>query len=138
MYELKEKLKHELYAANAKDQLTPADLDMIKKISESLYYITAACAMEEGVEDDYSGRRMYSRDNYSNDYSGRRRNSLGQYSRDNYSRDGYARDNYSRNGYSMHDLESKRMFLEEMMAEARTESERESFRKKLDELNRQM
>lgn len=116
MYELKEKIKHELYTANAKEQWSPSDVDMLKKLSESLYYITAACAMEKGT-DDYSGRMYpnYSRDSYYGESSGRRRD-----------------------GYSGHDVESKRAFLEEMMADARNESEREMFRKKLDELNRHM
>ena len=124
MYDLKEKIKHELYSANAKEQWSPSDVDMVKKLSESLYYITAACAMEEGI-DDYSGRMYpnYSRDSYYGESSGRRRDSMGRYSRD---------------GYSGHDAESKRAFLEEMMADARNESEREMFRKKLDELNRHM
>lgn len=126
MYELKEMLKKELrQLTDNKHDLTPDDLHKIKWATESIYYITAATAMEQGYEDEYSGRMYpnYSRDSYYGESSGRRRDSMGRYSRD---------------GYSGHDVESKRAFLEEMMADARNESEREMFRKKLDELNRHM
>lgn len=121
MYELKNMLKHELRKVVDKGDITPQDLEMIKRATESIYYITAACAMEEGT-DDYSGRRypMYSNDGYSE--ANRHRDSRGR---------------FSSNSYSGHDIETKRMYLEEMMAEAKNENEREMFRRKLDELNRQ-
>ena len=126
MYELKEMLKKELrQLADNKHDLTPDDLHKIKWATESIYYITAATAMEQGYEDEYSGR-MYPNYNYSgasyyNETSGRHRDSMGRYSHD---------------GYSSHDLESKRKFLEEMMRDARTAEEKDIYRRKLDELNR--
>lgn len=126
MYEVKEMLKKELRQSTNKGDLTPSDLEKIKCATEAIYYITAADAMERNY-DDYSSRSypMYSRDGYYGESSGRgrMRDSMGRYSHD---------------GYSSHDLESKRMYLEEMLRDARTDSERDMFRKKLDELNRQM
>lgn len=129
MYELKKMLEKELHQlADSKHDLTPDDLHKIKWATESIYYITAADAMERGYSDEYSGRMYptYSRDSYYAETSGRHRDSMGRFSRDSYSHD----------GYSSHDIESKRAFLEEMMRDARTAEEKEMYRRKLDELNR--
>ena len=130
MYGIKEILKKELHQAESKGELTPSDLEKIKCIAESIYYMTAAMAMEENYG-EYSSRSypMYARDSYYDSTSGRRmRDSMGRYTNDGYPHD----------GYSSHDLESKKRYLEEMMRDARTAEEKEMFRRKLDELNRQM
>ncbi len=128
-------LEDDLHKIVEKGDISPQDLEMLKNASKTMYYLSVYCAMEDGGEEPY----------YDDGYSGRgrRRNSIGQYSGD-YSGTRYypdatyranSRSRYSGGSYEDHKMEKRKM-LEEMMANARNESEREVFRNQIMELDR--
>lgn len=124
LYELKEKLQHELDEIARKPEMSAGDLETVHKLTDTVKNIDKICALEE--DGGYSG--IYSRDgdwenrsSYDRDSSYRRRDSMGR---------------YARNGYSRHDARgSMREKLIAMMDEATTERDREAIRRCIDELN---
>ena len=115
-------LEDEIDKMSRKNDITPNDLAILKDASKSLYYLTVTCAMNEG-SDSY-GRRPYY-ETYGEDY-GRMRDSRGRYMGD------------GARSYGHMDKSEEKMYLEKMLNEARSDTEREIFRRKLDELNRQI
>lgn len=111
-----------------KGDITPSDLAMLKDASKTMYYLTAYCAMKDDEMDQYSGNTRYGMPPHY--YVDPMNRTYGE-NRQNYSGD----NRRMMNGYSSHSKESKREFLEEMLREARTESEREMLRQKLNELD---
>ena len=139
LYEIKEMLEDELKQMCKKGDVTQTDLDNMYKMVDIVKDITTIEAMEEtryeGWSRDYS--REYSRTgdtDYSNAYPiyrtsrddasyARGRDSMGRYT----SRD---------SGYSRHGNDEMIEHLKEMMMNARTEEERESYRKTIENLSR--
>lgn len=117
-------MEDELKSICRKDEMTSVDLENIYKIIDILKDITTIDAMHKADHEGYSGNNMdYSR-GWDVDYSyARGRDSRGRYmSRD----DGYS-------GNNKEDMIDK---LTVMMRSARTEEERENYRKMIDQLSR--
>lgn len=119
-------LEDEIDRMSDKNDITPNDLVILKDASKSLYYLTTVCAMKGEFDNGY-GRMPYNYgDNYGDNYGARNRDLRGRYMGD------------GRTTYGHMDRSEEKMYLEKMLNEARSEAEREVFRRKLDELNRQM
>ena len=115
-------LEDEIDRMSDKNDITPNDLVILKDASKSLYYLTTICAMKGELDNGY-GRMPY---DYNDNYGARNRDSRGRYMGDGHTTYGHM------------DRSEEKMYLEKMLSEARSEAEREVFRRKLDELNRQM
>ena len=117
-------MEDELKSICRKDEMTSVDLENTYKIVDILKDITTIDAMHKADHDGYSGTNMdYSR-GWDVDYSyARGRDSRGRYmSRDD--------------GYSRNDKEDMIDKLTAMMRSARTDEERESYRKMIDQFTR--
>lgn len=157
LYEIKDMLEDELKKISKKEDITAMDLENIYKMVDIVKDITTVDAMhraeQEGYSRDYSrgysedyantygyrsndGRRGRDGDSdghYSEDSSYRRgRDSMGRYT----SRDGSYRGGSYEGGYSGHDKEEIIEHLKEMMRNARSEEERESYRKTIEQMQR--
>ena len=123
LYDIQDKMEDELKSICRKDEMTSVDLENTYKIIDILKDITTIDAMHKADHEGYSGNMDYSR-GWDVDYSyARGRDSRGRYmSRD----DGY-------NGNNKEDMIDK---LTVMMRSARTEEERENYRKMIDQLSR--
>ena len=115
-------LEDEIDRMSDKNDITPNDLVILKDAAKSLYYLTTVCAMKGELDTGY-GRMSY---DYNDNYGTRMRDSRGRFMGD------------SRSTYGHMDRSEEKMYLERMLSEARSDAEREVFRRKLDELNRQM
>ncbi len=153
LYDIQDLLEDELKKIVKKEDITTTDLDSIYKMVDIVKDTTTIEAMKKAEQEGYS--RDYSRD-YSEDYAnaygsyarrGRDGDSDGRYSEDNSyrrgrdamgrytSRDDSYRDS-SYDGYSRHSKEEMAEHLKEMMHNARTEEERETYRKTIEQLCR--
>lgn len=143
LYETQDKMEDELRSICRKEEITPTDLDNIYKIVDIIKDVTTVEAMHKAEQNGYSGEGMsnYSR-GWDVDYSyARGRDSRGRYtSRDGRSYEGsYENSNRGRSyedGYSGHDKEEMIDYLMKMMRSARTEEERENYRKTIAQLER--
>ena len=157
LYEIKDMLEDELKKISKKEDITAMDLENIYKMVDIVKDITTVDAMhkaeQEGYSRDYS--RGYSED-YANNYGyrsndgrrGRGGDADGRYSEDNSyrrgrdsmgrytSRDGSYRGGSYEGGYSGHANEEIIEHLKEMMRNARSEEERESYRKTIEQMQR--
>ena len=143
LYETQDKMEDELRSICRKEEITPVDLDNIYKIVDVIKDVTTIEAMHKAEQNGYSGEGM---NNYSRgwdvDYSyARGRDSRGRYtSRDGHSyEDSYENSNRGRSyegDYSGHDKEEMIDYLMRMMRSARTEEERENYRKTIAQLER--
>lgn len=146
LFDIQDKMEDELKSICRKDEMTSVDLDNIYKIVDIIKDVTTVDAMHKAEQDGYSGANMrdYSR-GWDVDYSYAR----GRNSRDSYeSRDGsYGNSNRGRsyegsrdrsygNGYSGHGNDEMIDHLTAMMRSARTEEERENYRKTIEQLSR--
>lgn len=130
LYDMKDKMEDELKSICRKDEMTPVDLENTYKIVDILKDITTIEAMHQA---DFSGNSGTYMDNYSRgwdvDYSyARGRDARGRYT----SRDGGSYND----GYSRTSKEEMIDHLTGMMRSARTEEERENYRKTIDQLTR--
>ena len=161
LFDIKDMLEDELKKISKKEDITAMDLENIYKMVDIVKDITTVDAMKKAEEQGYS--RDYARDysrGYSEDYAntygyrsndGRRgrdgdadehysedssyrrgRDSMGRYT----SRDGSYRGGSYEGGYSGHDKEEIIEHLKEMMRNARSEEERESYRKTIEQMQR--
>lgn len=117
-------MEDELKSICRKDEMTSIDLENTYKIIDILKDITTIDAMHKADHEGYSGNNMdYSR-GWDVDYSYTRgRDARGRYT----SRD---------NGYSGHGNDDVIDRLTAMMRSARTEEERENYRKMIEQLSR--
>ena len=151
LFDIQDMLEDELKTISKKEDLTAMDLENIYKMVDIVKDITTVDAMHKAEKDGYS--RDYARDyarGYSEDYSnaygyrshdgrrGRDGDSDGRYSEDSsYRRGRDAMGRYtSRDGYSGHGKDDMIDHLQELMHNARTDEERESYRKALEQLKR--
>ena len=140
LYKLCDKMEDELDQLYKKPELTPTDLDNIYKMVDIVKDIKTVEAMKSaeeqgwsreyareysrGYEDDYANTRAMHNTSRDDGYSYRRgRDSMGRYT----SRD---------DGYSGHGNEEMIANLKAMMMNARTEEERENYRKTIESLSR--
>lgn len=140
LYKLCDKMEDELDQLYKKPELTPTDLDNIYKMVDIVKDIKTVEAMKSaeehgwsreyareysrGYEDDYANTRAMYNTSRDDGYSYRRgRDSIGRYT----SRD---------DGYSGHGNEEMIANLKAMMMNARTEEERENYRKTIESLSR--
>lgn len=143
LYNVQDKMEDELKSICRKEEMTTSDLENIYKIVDIIKDVTTVEAMHRAEENGYSGEGMsnYSR-GWDVDYSyARGRDSRGRYtSRDGRSYDdSYENSNRGRSyegGYSGHDKEEMIDYLMKMMRSARTEEERENYRKTIAQLER--
>ena len=139
MHELKEKLCDELEEIAKKGELGSGDLEIIHKLTDTIKNICKISMLED---DGYSQAgdweiegRAYNR---GNSYRGRKRDSMGRYARDgrdmNYSRDGRMMPNrmYSRADAKDHMMDE----LEEAMAAATTDREKDIIKRAMDQLEK--
>lgn len=139
LYKLCDKMEDELDQLYKKPELTPTDLDNIYKMVDIVKDIKTVEAMKSAEEQGWS--REYARE-YSRGYEDDYANTRAMYnSRD----DGYSyrrgRDSMGRytsrdDGYSGHGNEEMIANLKAMMMNARTEEERENYRKTIESLSR--
>ncbi len=159
LYDIQDMLEDELKKICKKDDITTTDLDNIYKMVDIVKDVTTVDAMHRAEQEGYS--RDYARDysrGYSEDYAnaygsynsyarrGRDGDSDGRYSEDGSYRRGRdamgrftSRDSsYDRSydGYSRHSKEEMVEHLKEMMRNARSEEEREAYRKTIEQMQR--
>jgi hypothetical protein len=155
LYDIQDMLEDELKKISKKEEITSTDLDNIYKMVDIVKDVTTVDAMHKAEQDGYS--RDYARDysrGYSDDYAnaygsynsyarrGRDGDGDGRYSEDGSYRRGhdamgrYTSRDSSYDGYSRHSKEEMIEHLKEMMRNARSEEERESYRKTIEQLQR--
>ena len=123
LYDIEEMLEDELKKIAKQDNLTGSDVECVYKVVDILKDISTIRAMESADFDGYS--KDYSYDEPWRNIQGR--DSMRRYS----SRNSY-RDGYSGHGSKDEIIEH----LREMMNEARSDDEREKYRRAIDQLNR--
>ena len=140
LYKLCDKMEDELELLYKKQELTTVDLDNMYKMIDIVKDIKTVEAMKNaeeqgwsreyareysrGYEDDYANTRAMNNNSRDDGYSYRRgRDSMGRYT----SRD---------DGYSRHGNDEMIANLNTMMNNARTEQERENYRKTIEDLSR--
>ena len=140
LYKLCDKMEDELELLYKKQELTTVDLDNMYKMIDIVKDIKTVEAMKNaeeqgwsreyareysrGYEDDYANTRAMNNNSRDDGYSYRRgRDSMGRYT----SRD---------DGYSRHGNDEMIANLKTMMNNARTEQERENYRKTIEDLSR--
>lgn len=151
LFDIQDMLENELKSIARKEEITSSDLDNIYKMVDIVKDITTVDAMHKAEMEGYS--RDYARDysrGYSEDYAnaygsynsyarrGRDGDGDGRYSER--SRDGgsYRDNSYNRSydGYSGHNKEDMIGHLQEMMRNARSEEEKESYRRAIEQMKR--
>lgn len=165
LYDIQDMLEDELKKISKKEEITAMDLENIYKMVDIVKDVTTVDAMQKAEQEGYSRNyaRDYSR-GYSDDYAnarnsynsytsydgrrGRDGDSDGRYSEDgSYRRSRDSRGSYGsrdssyrggsyEGGYSGHGKEEMIENLKEMMRNARSEDERESYRKTIEQLQR--
>lgn len=135
LYELKEKLCMELEEIAQKPDMGAGDLEIVHKLTDTIKNIDKICMLEEGGHSRAGGySRAEERRNpdgtwgYHGSYDGggsyRGRDSMGRYSR--------------AGGYSRHEAKEQMMEqLQEMMASASTEKERQAIQRCMDQMGRE-
>lgn len=156
LYDIQDMLEDELKKICKKEEISTSDLDNIYKMVDIVKDVTTVDAMRKAEQEGYS--RDYARDysrGYSDDYAnaygsynsyarrGRDGDGDGRYSEDSSyrrSRDNsgrsYSRDGSYESGYSRHNKEEMIEHLKEMMRNARSEEEKESYRRTIEQMQR--
>lgn len=145
LYDIQDMLEDELKKISKKDDITTSDLDNIYKMVDIVKDVTTVDAMKKAEQEGYS--RDYARDysrGYSEDYAygsyarrGRDGDGDGRYSEDSSyrrGRDAMGRYTSRDDGYSRHNKEDMIEQMKEMMHNARTDEERESYRRAIEQM----
>lgn len=129
MHELKEKLCDELDEIARKGELGAGDLEIVHKLTDTIKNLDKIEMLEDDGGYSQAGdweadmRGTYGR---GSSYRGRKRDSMGRYSRDG---------RMMRGGYSRHDAKEAMMDqMEDLMAQAGSEKEREAIRRCMNQL----
>lgn len=135
MHELKEKLCDELEEIAKKGELGAGDLEIIHKLTDTIKNIDKIEIMKEGggysQDGDLEMRGLGAYDR-GGSYRGRKRDSMGRYSRD--WRDGRMMPDRT---YSRADAKDHMMYeLEEAMAVATTDREKDIIKRAMDQLEK--
>ena len=138
MHELKEKLCDELEEIAKKGELGAGDLEIVHKLTDTIKNLDKIGMLEDGYSQagdwEIEGRAY----NRGSSYARRKRDSMGRYSRDgrdmDYSRDGRMMPNriYSRADAKEHMMDE----LEEAMAAATTDREKDIIKRAMDQLEK--
>lgn len=127
MHELKEKLCDELEEIARKGELGAGDLEIVHKLTDTIKNLDKIEMLEDGGYSQAGDWEIEGRAyNRGNSYARRKRDSMGRYSREG--RGG-------RGGYSRHDAKEAMMDqMEDLMAQAGSEKEREAIRRCMNQL----
>ena len=127
MHELKEKLCKELEEIANKGELGAGDLEIIHKLTDTIKNLDKIEMLEDGGYSQAGDWEIEGRAyNRGNSYARRKRDSMGRYSRDG---------RMMRGGYSRHDAKEAMMDqMEDLMAQAGSEKEREAIRRCMNQL----
>ena len=127
MYELKEKLCDELEEIANKSELGAGDLEIVHKLTDTIKNLDKIEMLEDGGYSQAGDWEIEGRAyNRGNSYARRKRDSMGRYSRDG---------RMMRGGYSRHDAKEAMMDqMEDLMAQAGSEKEREAIRRCMNQL----
>lgn len=127
MYELKEKLCDELEEIANKGDLGAGDLEIVHKLTDTIKNLDKIEMLEDGGYSQAGDWEIEGRAyNRGNSYARRKRDSMGRYSRDG---------RMMRGGYSRHDAKEAMMDqMEDLMAQAGSEKEREAIRRCMNQL----
>ena len=128
MYELKDKLCKELDEIARKGELGAGDLEIIHKLTDTIKNLDKIEMLEDGGYSQAGDWEADMRGTYGrgSSYRGRKRDSMGRYSRDG---------RMMRGGYSRHDAKEAMMDqMEDLMAQAGSEKEREAIRRCMNQL----
>lgn len=127
MYELKDKLCKELDEIARKPEMGAGDLEIIHKLTDTIKNLDKIEMLEDGGYSQAGDWEIEGRAyNRGNSYARRKRDSMGRYSRDG---------RMMRGGYSRHDAKEAMMDqMEDLMAQAGSEKEREAIRRCMNQL----
>ena len=127
MHELKEKLCDELEEIANKGELGAGDLEIVHKLTDTIKNLDKIEMLEDGGYSQAGDWEIEGRAyNRGNSYARRKRDSMGRYSRDG---------RMMRGGYSRHDAKEAMMDqMEDLMAQAGSEKEREAIRRCMGQL----
>lgn len=127
MYELKDKLCKELDEIARKGELGAGDLEIVHKLTDTIKNLDKIEMLEDGGYSQAGDWEIEGRAyNRGNSYARRKRDSMGRYSRDG---------RMMRGGYSRHDAKEAMMDqMEDLMAQAGSEKEREAIRRCMNQL----
>ena len=127
MHELKEKLCDELKEIANKGELGAGDLEIVHKLTDTIKNLDKIEMLEDGGYSQAGDWEIEGRAyNRGNSYARRKRDSMGRYSRDG---------RMMRGGYSRHDAKEAMMDqMEDLMAQAGSEKEREAIRRCMTQL----
>ena len=127
MYELKDKLCKELDEIARKGELGAGDLEIVHKLTDTIKNLDKIEMLEDGGYSQAGDWEIEGRTyNRGNSYARRKRDSMGRYSRDG---------RMMRGGYSRHDAKEAMMDqMEDLMAQAGSEKEREAIRRCMNQL----
>ena len=127
MHELKEKLCDALDEIARKGELGAGDLEIIHKLTDTIKNLDKIEMLEDGGYSQAGDWEIEGRAyNRGNSYARRKRDSMGRYSRDG---------RMMRGGYSRHDAKEAMMDqMEDLMAQAGSEKEREAIRRCMNQL----
>ena len=128
MHELKEKLCDELEEIASKGELGAGDLEIIHKLTDTIKNLDKVEMLEDGGYSQAGDWEADMRGTYGrgSSYRGRKRDSMGRYARDG---------RMMRGGYSRHDAKEAMMDqMEDLMAQAGSEKEREAIRRCMNQL----
>lgn len=140
LYDIQDILEDELKKISKKEEITTMDLDNIYKMVDVVKDITTVEAMHKAEQEGYS--RDYARDysrGYSEDYAnayGSYRSYDGRRGRDGDNDGRYSEDGSYRRGYSRHGKEEMIEHLQSMMRNARSEEEKETYRRAIEQMQR--
>lgn len=136
MHDLKDKLCQELEEIARKPEMGAGDLEIIHKLTDTIKNICKIDMLEEdggySRDGDWEARGSYNR---GSSYRGRKRDSMGRYSRDGMGyRDGRMMPDrmYSRSDAKDHMMDE----LEEAMAAATTDREKDIIKRAMDQLEK--
>lgn len=127
MRELKEKLCDELEEIARKPEMGAGDLEIIHKLTDTIKNLDKIEMLEDGGYSQAGDWEIEGRAyNRGNSYARRKRDSMGRYARDG---------RMMRGGYSRHDAKEAMMDqMEDLMAQAGSEKEREAIRRCMNQL----
>ena len=128
MYELKDKLCKELDEIARKPEMGAGDLEIIHKLTDTIKNLDKIEMLEDGGYSQAGDWEADMRGTYGrgSSYRGRKRDSMGRYSSDG---------RMMRGGYSRHDAKEAMMDqMEDLMAQAGSEKEREAIRRCMNQL----
>ena len=138
MHELKEKLCDELEEIARKGEFSAGDLEAVHKLTDTIKNLDKIEMLEDGGYSQAGDWEMEGRGSYNrgSSYRGRKRDSMGRYARDGRD-DGYSGRMMPNRMYSRAEAKDHMMDeLEEAMAAATTDREKDIIKRAMDQLEK--